>query len=211
MTSDLPTRLEDTSASLSRTQAMVPWLILLASLPLSTTAGPSKTLGVSPDFLSKYTPSKSGTWKCLDGSKEISWDFVNDDSCDCPDGSDEPGRMLEIARRIYVEFLCQVPGPVRIPASTARMRDTLALQSQVLELMTVYVVCVIFLDIFYLVLSISRGAMLRWIRRTGWRLSKSLQGNRRGLSHETRCRIKNSKGGELRGCSWIFSRINPAA
>ena len=75
---------------------MVPWLILLASLPLSATAGPSKTLGVSPDLLPKYTPSKFGTWKCLDGSKEISWDFVNDDSCDCPDGSDEPGRVPEI-------------------------------------------------------------------------------------------------------------------
>jgi protein kinase C substrate 80K-H len=76
---------------------MVPWFILLASLPLSATAGPSNILGVSPDLLPKYTPSKSGTWKCLDGSKEISWDFVNDDSCDCPDGSDEPGWMLKIA------------------------------------------------------------------------------------------------------------------
>jgi len=94
---NLPTRLKDTSASLSRTQAMVPWLILLASLPLSATAGPSKSLGVSPDLIPKYTPSKSGTWKCLDGSKEISWDSVNDDFCDCPDGSDEPGGMLKLS------------------------------------------------------------------------------------------------------------------
>jgi hypothetical protein len=77
--------------------------------------------------------------------------------------------------------------------------------------MTVYVVRVIFSDLFYLVLSISRGAMLRWLRRTGWRLSKSVQGNRRGVSHETRCRIKDSKGGESHSCSRIFSRINLVA
>ena len=71
---------------------MVPWALLL-SLPLAAAVVNSveKTVGVPPDLLPKYTPSASGTWKCLDGSKEISWDFVNDDSCDCPDGSDEPG------------------------------------------------------------------------------------------------------------------------
>ena len=104
----------------------------------------------------------------------------------------------------FVEYICQVRGPVRILASTARTRDTLALRSQVPELTMVYVVCVIFSDVFYMVLSISRGAMLRWVRRTSWRLSKSLQGNRRGVSHETRCRIKDSKGGESHSYSSIF-------
>lgn len=28
-------------------------------------------------------------FKCLDGNAEISWDKLNDDFCDCPDGSDE--------------------------------------------------------------------------------------------------------------------------
>jgi alpha-glucosidase len=28
-------------------------------------------------------------FKCLDGSREIAWERLNDDFCDCPDGSDE--------------------------------------------------------------------------------------------------------------------------
>ncbi|KAG6829689.1 hypothetical protein H0H92_003807 [Tricholoma furcatifolium] len=67
---------------------MLPWLLLLP-LP-SAVAAVDKTFGVSPQLLSKYVPTPSGNWKCLDGSKEIPWAFVNDDSCDCPDGSDEP-------------------------------------------------------------------------------------------------------------------------
>ncbi|CAK8676005.1 unnamed protein product [Clavelina lepadiformis] len=36
-----------------------------------------------------YDPLKDFT--CLDGSRTISFQFVNDDYCDCSDGSDEPG------------------------------------------------------------------------------------------------------------------------
>lgn len=70
---------------------MIPWLLL--ALPLSVTAATArdKLLGVHPSEIQKYTPTKSNTWRCLDGSKEISWNAVNDDYCDCPDGSDEPG------------------------------------------------------------------------------------------------------------------------
>lgn len=65
---------------------MIAWLLLL---PLPALA--AEVIGVPPKLLASYTPSSSGSWKCLDGSKEIPWKFVNDDSCDCPDGSDEPG------------------------------------------------------------------------------------------------------------------------
>ncbi|KAG6897675.1 hypothetical protein C0992_012424 [Termitomyces sp. T32_za158] len=71
---------------------MVPWL-LLSLFFTRALAAVDKTYGVSPDLLSKYVPSSSGNWKCLDGSKEIPWTFVNDDTCDCPDGSDEPERQ----------------------------------------------------------------------------------------------------------------------
>ena len=36
-----------------------------------------------------YDPSKDFT--CLDGSQLLSFSSVNDDYCDCTDGSDEPG------------------------------------------------------------------------------------------------------------------------
>ncbi|CAF1018588.1 unnamed protein product [Didymodactylos carnosus] len=45
--------------------------------------------GVKRSMLSKYIPSKPFT--CFDGSISMPFDFVNDDYCDCRDGSDEPG------------------------------------------------------------------------------------------------------------------------
>lgn len=71
---------------------MVLWPFLLLPVISPALARVDKTFGVPPSLLSKYVPLKSGSWKCLDGSKEIPWDFVNDDSCDCQDGSDEPGQ-----------------------------------------------------------------------------------------------------------------------
>jgi Glucosidase II beta subunit-like len=49
--------------------------------------------GVDPELQLLYTPSSSSpqTWKCLDDDYVIPWTAVNDDYCDCPDGSDEPG------------------------------------------------------------------------------------------------------------------------
>lgn len=38
-----------------------------------------------------YDPSRPFT--CLDGSKTIDFSEVNDDYCDCPDATDEPGEL----------------------------------------------------------------------------------------------------------------------
>uniref|UniRef100_UPI00358ECB6E glucosidase 2 subunit beta isoform X3 n=1 Tax=Myxine glutinosa TaxID=7769 RepID=UPI00358ECB6E len=45
--------------------------------------------GVSLTKRPLYDETKNFT--CLDGSKSIPFDQVNDDYCDCPDGTDEPG------------------------------------------------------------------------------------------------------------------------
>lgn len=49
-------------------------------------------LGVSPDKQELYKPNADGSWHCLlDPSIVLLFDQINDDFCDCPDGSDEPG------------------------------------------------------------------------------------------------------------------------
>lgn len=45
--------------------------------------------GVSLSRASLYDPAKDFT--CFDGTRTIPFNFVNDDYCDCPDSSDEPG------------------------------------------------------------------------------------------------------------------------
>lgn len=39
-----------------------------------------------------YDPSKDFT--CLDGSITVPFSSVNDDYCDCADGTDEPGNVI---------------------------------------------------------------------------------------------------------------------
>ena len=71
--------------------------LLLLTLPVHVICRRiSPTRGVPPELQSVYTPSSSSppTWKCLDGLDTIPWTAVNDDFCDCPDGSDEPGGYI---------------------------------------------------------------------------------------------------------------------
>ncbi|EPX70907.1 glucosidase II Gtb1 [Schizosaccharomyces octosporus yFS286] len=47
--------------------------------------------GISENELHLYKPDSNGKWKCLGSEKTINFEQINDDYCDCPDGSDEPG------------------------------------------------------------------------------------------------------------------------
>ncbi|KAJ4492732.1 endoplasmic reticulum protein [Lentinula edodes] len=96
------------------------WLLLLP-LPLPALGVVEKTLGIAPHLVSKYVPSRSNTWTCLDGSKEIPWDYVNDDSCDCADGSDEPGTGACPNQSFY----CQNEGHIGSFIPSSRVRDGL--------------------------------------------------------------------------------------
>ena len=74
----------------------LPLLTLLATAAVSTGSAASSEhiRGVAPDVAAKYVPIRNSNppkWKCLGSQKEILFSAINDDYCDCPDGSAEPG------------------------------------------------------------------------------------------------------------------------
>lgn len=64
---------------------------LLAASPLGAAAVDSVVRGVAPGDKAKYAPSAEGIFSCFDGGASLPFSAVNDDFCDCADGSDEPG------------------------------------------------------------------------------------------------------------------------
>ncbi|KAI0057754.1 hypothetical protein BV25DRAFT_1352121 [Artomyces pyxidatus] len=98
---------------------MYRWLALLL-FTLPTYARP-QTHGVAPALLPRYSPSAQKTWTCLDGSKDIPWASVNDDYCDCADGSDEPGTSA----CPNTSFYCVNEGHIGSTISSTRVNDGL--------------------------------------------------------------------------------------
>ncbi|KAG8426584.1 hypothetical protein J3459_007971 [Metarhizium acridum] len=66
------------------------WCCWAPFLPLAAVAAGSLPRGVGPEFASHYQGKTE--FSCIsDASIKLSFDRVNDNTCDCPDGSDEPG------------------------------------------------------------------------------------------------------------------------
>ncbi|KAI8984963.1 endoplasmic reticulum protein [Trametes punicea] len=98
------------------------WLLLL--LPLHALASTDRPKGVSPELAVRYVPSRKGSvevWECLDGSQTIQWSAVNDDFCDCLDGSDEPGTGACPNSRFY----CVNDGHIGTYIPSTRVNDGL--------------------------------------------------------------------------------------
>ncbi|KAG8888763.1 hypothetical protein FRB98_006891 [Tulasnella sp. 332] len=89
----------------------------------SAVASSSKTelRGVNPSRYHLYVKGPDATWTCLDGSQKIPWSAVNDDYCDCPDGSDEPGT----GACPNGMFHCKNEGHVGVDIRSSRVGDGL--------------------------------------------------------------------------------------
>lgn len=74
--------------------------LTLVALALAGTASALDVKGVAPSDAQKYLAPIAGSspqkWKCLNSSQEIPLSAVNDNYCDCEDGSDEPGVLFSV-------------------------------------------------------------------------------------------------------------------
>ncbi|KAJ8658183.1 hypothetical protein O0I10_006190 [Lichtheimia ornata] len=72
----------------------------------------SSLRGINPERQHLYQP-KNGQWECLDNSKAIPATAINDDYCDCPDGSDEPGTSACPNSMFYCENKGHIPAYIK--------------------------------------------------------------------------------------------------
>ncbi|XP_078492997.1 uncharacterized protein LOC100181130 isoform X1 [Ciona intestinalis] len=59
--------------------------------------------GVKVEHRKFYVPSKEGLFTCFAGNQSVPWSAVNNDYCDCEDGSDEPGTSACKNGKFYCE------------------------------------------------------------------------------------------------------------
>ncbi|CAG8639345.1 8536_t:CDS:10, partial [Cetraspora pellucida] len=63
--------------------------------------------------------AKGPNWTCLDGSATIPYEAINDDFCDCADGSDEPGTSACSNGKFY----CRNEGHIPSSIPSSRIND----------------------------------------------------------------------------------------
>ncbi|KAM7279745.1 hypothetical protein ACFE04_006879 [Oxalis oulophora] len=91
-------------------------VVLLACRSTATLNDPF--YGISPQD-EKYYKSSGDTIKCRDGSKKFTISQLNDDFCDCPDGSDEPGTSACPNGKMY----CKNVGHIPLTLFSSRVND----------------------------------------------------------------------------------------
>ncbi|KAH9598483.1 Glucosidase 2 subunit beta-like [Trypanosoma melophagium] len=80
-------------------------LLFFISLFIPECAAVPPSYGVQDALLEKFASIKpEDTFKCLNSNISIIGNQVNDDYCDCPDGSDEPGTSACTSRQMKVKF-----------------------------------------------------------------------------------------------------------
>lgn len=104
-------------SSLFAAMARGAWLIacLLCALAAHRVVA-AKVRGVRPDQVDKYKPN-NGKFTCFDGAKTIDFNQVNDNFCDCADGTDEPGEFSTPPATHWTPFSAieQVDTIIRVP------------------------------------------------------------------------------------------------
>jgi len=145
---------------------LLPFLLTLSVPAPVQAASSSEVKGVHPSLYPKYAPTSSGLWSCLDGSRSLPWSALNDDYCDCPDGSDEPGTAL-LSRPIrphnlLIQFRHRRVSELYLFLSQCRPRRSLHLRnkSERRSMRSVYSFSIPPAPS----LPVARARMLRWIR-----------------------------------------------
>ncbi|PIN02914.1 Protein kinase C substrate, 80 KD protein, heavy chain [Handroanthus impetiginosus] len=97
-------------------------ILFIHGIARSLASSPPKEsfLGVSPEDENYYRGlSSSNTIKCKDGSKKFNKSQLNDDFCDCADGSDEPGTSACPNGKFY----CKNAGHAPLILYSSRVND----------------------------------------------------------------------------------------
>mmetsp|Transcript_4855 Transcript_4855/g.8838 ORF Transcript_4855/g.8838 Transcript_4855/m.8838 type:complete len:518 (+) Transcript_4855:140-1693(+) len=93
-------------------------VVVTITTPVKAVESTLKLRGVNPKDIDLYSGS---SFSCLDGSKSIERTMVNDDYCDCDDGSDEPGTSA----CKQGTFFCQNQFSEAITVPSSRVNDGL--------------------------------------------------------------------------------------
>ena len=114
-----------------RIHAVLPcicFLLLLTTSPITA----ASVRGAPPHLLSLYDLSLD-SFRCIDGSKSMPMARVNDDYCDCLDGSDEPGLLQATQTCAIVVVHHCVTGPATKLLSVVQVHPPVAMVTSIVE------------------------------------------------------------------------------